>query len=267
LASLGLIFLLYFPLSAESPFAFVVYDHKTEETLGAFPPSRDIYAKIVDSLKEYKSKAIVFKYFLDQKKEGTGDQVFAQSLKGINVFLQARIDNTEKNPNPIDASYSLTIDKVPKKLLSGTSGWLPLPDFAQGAKGIGFVDIRNVDYFPMYEVYQKKVYKSLILSILSYAFPDLQMSGSYLKRNGKTVVLNEYGEAKIHYPSSDDLEYISYSDVANKTTPKEKLEAKIVLIGYDGQNIEMFLTPLGKISAHRAFFYGLMSVYDELAEK
>jgi len=255
------------PLSAESPFAFVVYDHRSEEALGAFPPARDVYAKIVTSLKDYKPIAIVFKYFLDQKKDGPGDQLFARSLKGMEVFFQARIDNTEKKPNSMDVNYSITLDKVPQKLLSGTSGWLPLPDFAQGAKGIGFVDVRNADYFPMYESYQKRVYKSLILSILSYIFPDLQMSGSYLKRNGRSVVLNEYGEAKVQYPSSDNLEYVSYCDVVNETIAKDKLAGKIVLIGYDGPNIDMFTTPLGEITGHKAYFYGLISLYDELKDK
>lgn len=250
---------------AGGPFAFVAYDAKTEAELGAFPPSRAIYADMVMALRDAGARAAVFKYFLDQAKDGPGDRLLAESFTGFDVFLQARIDDSEPGPNELDGRWSITLDKDPKRILSGTSGWLPLPAFAGNARGIGFVDIRNARTAPMYERYKGRVYPSLILSVMRYLFPGLVLQGEALRLGSRSVPLNAYGEAVVTYPARDDLRCLSYVDVIRKRAPAADLAGKIVIVGYEGPAVEMLDTPIGRISAHRVFCYFLSSLYGRLS--
>lgn len=250
---------------AGGPFVFVAYDAKTEAELGAFPPSRAVYADMVQTLRAAGARAVVFKYFLDQAKDGPGDPLLAESFKGVDVFLQARIDDGEKKPNELDERWAIALDKTPKRLLSGKSGWLPLPDLARGARGVGFVDLRDAQAAPMYERYRGKVYPSLVLSVMRYLFPDLELQGEALRRGGRSVSLNEYGEAAVSYPARDDLRSLSYVDVVRKRVPVADLAGRIVVVGYEGPAVDMLETPIGKLSAHRVFCYFLASLYGELS--
>jgi CHASE2 domain-containing sensor protein len=219
---------------------------------------------MVQALREAGARAAVFKYFLDQAKDGPGDRLLAESFKGFDVFLQARIDDSEKRPNELDERWSIAIGKAPKRTLSGTSGWLPLPALARGARGIGFVDIRNARTAPMYERYKGKIYPSLVLSVMRYLLPDLSLQGDALRRGDRSVPLNEYGEAPVVYPARDDLRCLSYVDVIRKRVPAADLSGKIVVVGYEGPAVDMLDTPIGKISAHRVFCYFLASLYGQL---
>jgi hypothetical protein len=251
-------------LFAESPFVMVMYDSRTERSLGSFPPSRAQYASAVSILKGYGAKAIVVKYFLDLPKDAPGDAAFADSMKGIPVFLQACIDNTEAHPNRLDSRFAVQLRDIPGRVPAGNSGWTPLEQFSTNAYDVGFVDMRRADLVPLFERYQQKIYRTLWLSVLQYALPGLHADGKYLANGRKKLAINEYGEVPVHYPREDKLDYISFGELIRKDTDKSRLEAKVVIIGYDGNNSGLLDTPIGKVRAHRAFYYCLQDLYAQL---
>ncbi len=251
-------------LFAESPFVMVMYDAQTETHLGPFPPSRTQWASAVSVLKEYSAKAVVMKYFLDQHKDAVGDDAFANSMNGIPVFLQACLNDSEAHPNPIDPKFSIQLSNVPKRTMAGNRGWMPLEAFGRNAYDVGFVDMRKADLVPMFERYQNRIYKTLWLSVLQYALPSLQIDGRYLANGNKKASINEFGEISVRYPREDKLDYIPFYSLVQKNTDKSSVAGKIVLIGYDGNNIGFLDTPIGKVKAHRAFYYCLQDLYAQL---
>ena len=251
-------------LFAQSSFVMVMFDNPTETRLGSFPPDREQYASAISVLKEYGAKAIVMKYFLDQNKSALGDNAFAESLNLLPCFLQAHVDNSEAHPNPIDVKFSIKIANATNKMITGNSGWIPLEQFLKNAYDIGFVDMRKADLVPMFEKYQNSIYKSLWFSILQYALPSLQVDGKYLSNGSKKAVIDEYGEVSVRYPCEDKLDYISFYSIVQRSIDKSSIIGKIILIGYDGNNIGYLDTPIGKIKAHRAFYYCLQNLYDQL---
>ena len=136
---------------AETPFVVIMYDANCEQLMEPFPIHRAQYAKAINELKKDNAKAVVLKFFFDQAKDQSDDTLMAESFKLLPVFLQACIDNTEANPNQLDDRFYIDENIQYKKVLSGNSGWIPLPLFAKNAYSIGFVDIRNAKYIPILE--------------------------------------------------------------------------------------------------------------------
>jgi hypothetical protein len=251
-------------LFCESPFAFVMYDAQSEMIIGKFPPERDVYANLVLKLKENEAKAIVFKYFFDLPKNTIKDQVFADSLKELPVFLQARIDNSEKKPNDLLNKYYSSDLLKSKNVITGNSGWIPISTISFNAYDLGFVDIRNPSYIPLFEKYKGHYVKSLWYSIIKYIFPDVKIENGSLINGNRKINSNDFGEVKIEYPLNDSLQYISFSNLINEHIDSKIFQNKIVIVGYDGNNIDSIQTPIGSIKSHRVFIYGLLSLYDQL---
>lgn len=260
------LFIVIKPVFAGNPFIMVMYDSITEEHLGTFPPaSRAIYGIIISKLKEYEAKAIVIKYFLDQNKDPAGDSIFTESLKIIPTFLQARILNSDQCLNQMDSSrFSISLSKIPPRLCSGKFGCVPLKEFCKNSYDVGFVDIRKTECIPLFVKYQNTIYKSLWFSILQYVLPNLYTNGKYLGFKKKKVAINKYGEVLVKYPQKDSLKYISFYDIFRGNTDKSQIANKIVLIGYDGNLIDLLTTPIGKVKVHRIFYYSLVDIYNQL---
>jgi hypothetical protein len=259
-------FLTFAVAFAGNPFIMVMYDSKTEEHLGRFPPpSRENYGLVISKLKVYGAKALVIKYFLTENKNPAGDSIFAASIKNIPTFLQARILNSEHSNNQIDFSrFSISLSNTPPRLYSGINGWIPLILFCQNSYDIGFVDIRQTEFIPMFVKYQNAIYKSLWFSILQYALPSLKTNGKYLSYGNKKLLINKYGEIPVQYPPKDTINFISFYDILHGDIDKSQIAGKIVLIGYDGNLIDSLNTPIGKIKAHRIFYYSLVNIYNQL---
>lgn len=46
-----------------------------------------------------------------------------------------------------------------------------------------------------------------------------------------------------------------------------RLKDRVVILGYDGAKIHTVPTPLGRIRAHRLFYYGLVSIMRRFEER
>jgi hypothetical protein len=248
----------------------VSVDEKTEKVLGAFPYDRKIYAATIKILKKYKPKAIIVKFFLDLPKSSLGDDLLAHEFINIPIFLQATI-NTEKNPNNLPKKYVYkNIKGQSNKIFSGDRGWIPLEVFSRNCYDIGFVDVRtnNFELVPIIENFQGNVVKSLHLAVLEFIYgPSTIESGKSLTLNNKTLPLNEFNEIKYDLPKKDELDYLSLIDVLNKKADQNKIKNRIIILGYDGNNIERFNTKIGKLKAQRLFYYTLIDLINKFNTK
>jgi hypothetical protein len=251
-------------LFAQSPFAVLMYDQKSEQKLEKFPPNRFEYAKAIELLKKMNAKAVVLKFFYDLPKSSAEDQALSKSLKLLPVFIQARILNDEKNPNPLNQQYVIYLDQEYRKAISGNSGWLPLSSISDNAFDLGFVDIRKPANIPLFEVYQGNYVKSLWYSVLQYVLPTMKIEKGYLINGNKKLRINEYGEIDVNYPKKDILDYISFYDLINGTIDKSIIENKVVIIGYDGEQIDKIRISSGDVKSHRVFIYSLFDIYDKI---
>lgn len=204
-------------LLAESttPFVVVFVDAKTEAKLGPFPYDRKIYADAVRALRNNGARAVVFKYFLDQSKSEEGDAALEQALKLLPSFLQARLDPSEKNSNPLPRRFTIqNVSGAFDNTISADGGWIPLEKFAQACKGIGFVDIRYPGKplkIPLVERYKGNVVPSLQLRIAQFIFGGKirAVDGKYITVGKKTLAVDIYNEIEVEPPAADNLNAIS----------------------------------------------------------
>jgi len=250
---------------AESPFRVVMYDDKTEQELGAFPPRRSLWAKTVDTLRLAGARAVVLKFFFDLP--STDDGMLAQSIAHIPVFLQACFNEAEPSGNALDARFSFVASGEYPQVLSGNRGWLPVPVLAAGAHGVGFVDYRDIDYLPLIERYDGSHVRSLYFAVLQYVLPELNLQGTTLVNGNINIALNARLEMRVRYPQQDTLEYVSLADLLQGRVNLELFKDKVVIIGWDGKRSPTIDSPAGKLKTHRIFLYGLFDMYEQLREK
>jgi hypothetical protein len=246
---------------ADSPFAAVFIDAKTERRLGPFPYDRAVLARAIDKAVASKAKGVVLKLFIDKRKSEDGDRALVEASKRTKLLVQARLDDTEQKPNPLLDRFILNVPSD-GNLLTGRSGWLPLPELSAVAYDMGFVDYRVIDRMPLLERYGDKVVKSLYLSCLELALGvNAEIAPARSVRIGnKTIELDEHSEIGVAYPAQDDLSYISFSDFLEQPA-RPDMNDRIVIIAYDSDRFDPVKTPAGTIRPHRAFVYALLSMY------
>lgn len=254
------------PSSAQGPFEAVFVDAKTERVLGPFPYDRKVYAGAVRKLREAGAKAVVIKFFLDQPKSPEGDAALAAEMKAIPCFLQVRLDDTEPSPNPMPARFAVTAATGAfSQALGAGSGWVPAPAFADAAAGGGFVDVRSAEEplrVPVAFRFQGRVYTSLHLAVLQSMLGPLGIDdGKSVSMGGVGVALDADNEVLVRLPASDGLAPVSLSDLLAGTVEPARFKGKVVVLGYDGEKQGDFVTPLGRLRAHRLFYYSLLDLH------
>jgi len=248
-----------------SPFAAVFIDNLTESKLGSFPLDRALVAKAIDRVREAGAKGVVLKFFYDQPKNQTADGRLAEALSKLPVLLEARIDDTESNPNPLPERFFPKLDNSisATKGIAGNSGWIPLPMFAAKARDVGFVDTRNTSFLPMFEHYQGRPVKSLVLCTLELAVGETAKvdADSTLHLGKRSLRLDEEHGIAVLFPKSAEMDYVPFHEILEGTRRDTELASKIVIIGYDGSKIHQLETPIGPINAHRYWVLALDSAY------
>jgi CHASE2 domain-containing sensor protein len=257
-----LLILIVSNIFADNPFVVIMYDSKTEKSIGPFPPKRTVWASTIEKVINLNAKAVVMKFFYDLPKDE--DKILSSSLKKVPTFLQACINEVEPSDNKLDVKFTIKLDQNYKNLITGKKGWMPVSELANNAYDIGFVDIRDINNIPIIEKYDNKYVKSLYFSILQFIFPNLRLENNSLVNNNKKILLNQYSEMHINYPKEDNLDYISLCDVLNNKIDKAKIENKIVIIGFDGNDLDSFDISTGKVRKHRVFIYGLYDMYNQI---
>ena len=259
--ALGLISVAAASASSLAPFAFVMIDAQTEAIYGSLPFNRGVIATVVERLTAAKAKGIVIKFFYDLPSTEKNDHSLEHSICDATVVLQASLNDTEGTTKGLESKF--VVDEVspegfPTNFV-GDKAMIPLDRFRRCAKAVGFVDTYP-DEFPLFEVYQGKVVKSLQLVALEMA--------SNQKAEVDTDGMVKLGAARldlmqpVDFPKTNSLSYIPLHDVMSDASKawQAKVRGAVVLIGYDGTNIHSIKTPLGPLGAHRFFIIELMSL-------
>jgi hypothetical protein len=247
----------------DSPFVVVFIDAKTEKALGPFPYDRSVLAKAIDKAAASGAKGVVLKFFIDKPRTEQGDRALVQSMKGMKVVLQARLDDEEPKPNPLPEQFRLPGSiATAGNPLSGKSGWIPLRPLSAAAYDVGFIDYRVIDRMPLVERYGESLVKSLYLCCLELALGQRAevIPGKSVRLGGKTVTLDARSEVGIEYPAKDEQPFISFSDFLGPQARPE-VKDRVMILAYDSERFEPVETPMGKIRPHRAFVYALTSIY------
>jgi CHASE2 domain-containing sensor protein len=106
----------------------VAIDDYSLNALGPWPWQRSEHAKLLDALAVHRPKAVLFDLFFITPSVPEQDQLFAEAIGKLPVFLPSQVEVPETNPA---AEANLAIRRfVP-----------PLPLFANAAAGLGHVDV------------------------------------------------------------------------------------------------------------------------------
>jgi hypothetical protein len=255
--------------SAVHPFELVLIDAASEKQLGGFPVDRKLVAQAVTALKAAGAKGVVLKFFYDQPaKLPESDKALADAISSTKTLLQARIDEAEFGPNPLPSRFAM--DKAEGNLktpLAGDNGWIPMPQFANAAHDIGFVDITTPENVPMVESYKNTPVNSLTLAALELATDETGHieNGARLTLGSKSVALTTDNQVALKLNTNEKLDYASFTDVLEASSATmSRFRGKVVVIAYDGAKMEMIQTSAGPIKAHRLFYMGLLDVWRQL---
>ena len=231
---------------AESIFVPIFIDTRTEAKLGPFPYDRAVTADAVIAFEKLGAKGVVLKFFIDQPK-GKGDDALAMAMMKLPVILQARCDDTEAKPNPLDARFSAPITTQMNFSVTCNAGWIPLPSLQKNAANVCFADQVAVDAATMLERYQNRAVKSLYICALEMAGKPLPTA-------------NAGGTRKVDLTKAPKFDVISLVDVLDGKIDRKRIAGKIIVFGYEGPKAVMFDTAIGRISAHRAFMANLLAL-------
>lgn len=246
--------------SFDQDFVVVFIDANTEAKFGSIPLNRTLLAKGVDAIADAGAGGLIVKFFFDQAKDEKDDKRFADSLSRIKTILQARIENSESMPNALADKF--TISGSFEVAVTGSSGWIPLPAFANNATDIGFVDF-NSTLVPIVERYQSRNVKSLVLCAIELAANAKAniSQGKQVTIGPHVIKLNERNQVVAKLNSTQLEQSFSFAAILDGSA-KHELSGKIVILAYDGPHIEKYETPLGPMGAHRYFVNILRSIYD-----
>jgi CHASE2 domain len=255
--------------SATHPFELVLIDAASEKQLGGFPVDRKLVAQAITALKAAGAKGVVLKFFYDQPaKLPESDKALADAISSTKTLLQARIDEAEFGPNPLPSRFAM--DKTEGNLktpLAGDNGWIPMPQFANAAHDIGFVDITTPERVPMVESYKNTPVNSLTLAALELATDEIGQieNGSKLTLGTKSVALTADNQVALKLKTNEKTDYVNFSDVLEASSDTmSRFRGKVVVIAYDGVKAESIQTSAGPIKAHRLFYMGLLDVWRQL---
>lgn len=266
---LAILLLLSLPMAAwggdfERDFAVVFITQATEAKHGRFPFDRSLLAQAVERAADAGAKGVILKFFLDQSKTAEGDRRLATALSRIPVVLQARIDDSEKGPNPLEGRFTLPGPSF-KTAVSGSSGWIPLPEFSSHASDVCFVDFDSSPA-PIVEMYQGKTVKSLLACAAELAMGHKAVihPTENISIADRTAVLDSLNRVTIALDHGKSLPFFEFDSLLDGSIPPSALQNRVVLIGYDGPNIPQMSSPVGTLGAHRLFGLMLKGFYESM---
>jgi CHASE2 domain-containing sensor protein len=245
-------------------FATVFITAATEAKYGNFPFDRSLLAQAVERAAEAGAKGVVLKFFLDQPRSAKGDQQLAASISHIPVVLQARLDDAVRLPNPLEPRFTMAGNF--KTAISGSRGWIPLPELSRQAHDICFVDFDSFPA-PIVEQYQGRAVKSLLLCSAEVALGAKGKvgNGAGVSVGDQRASLDSLNRFTTSVKLGSQFASFEFNDLVEGRIPSATLKDKVVIIGYDGKNIPQFPTAAGPMGAHRLFVHYLRAFYDALS--
>lgn len=250
----------------ERDFTVVFITQATEAKYGRFPLDRSLLAQAVEQAADAGAKGVVIlKFFLDQSRTAEGDRRLATALSRVPVLLQARLDDSEKAPNPLEGRFTLPGASF-KTAVSGSSGWIPRPEFSRRAHDVCFVDFDSSPA-PIVEMYQGKTVKSLLACAAELAAGHKAVIRPVkdISIADQTAFLDSLNRVTITLRHEKVLASFDFNSLLDGSIPPSALRNRVVVIGYDGSSIPQVSSPVGTMGAHRLFVLMLKGFYESMA--
>jgi CHASE2 domain-containing sensor protein len=258
-----ILMLLIAPCSADSPFVAVFVDSKTENELGPFPYDRSVIAQATEALASLGARGVVLKFFFAEPRSKSGDDKLAKAGSSVKVLHQGGIHGASAPSNPLLKRFIFQPSGQVGQCISGTQAVLPLPALSASAWGVGFVDVADMSrpgLLPAFVCYRRMFVKSLWVQALELASNKkaVIVPGESVTCGNLTWPLDEQNQLTA---GKAELESYSLVDLLRGKIPKEKIEGRIVIIGYDGEKMDFLNTPAGKMRGHRWFATSLVALW------
>ena len=187
------------PYVFDQPVRIVAIDEESLKRLGQWPWPRERLASLIDALKDAGAVAIAFDFLFSEKDRGdatgpadkTPDAAFARSMDDAGVVLGSFVSELPTGAgSPTKAGFVTAGDDAAKFLTPWPGLLTPLPELAQHAAGIGFLNWR-----PDADRVVRKV--PLILNVNGALQPSLAMEALRVAQGASTYIvksLNASGE-------------------------------------------------------------------------
>ena len=242
------------PLHADvfSDHVVVVFiDDETEYLHGAMPLDRALYASAIDKLADAGASGVVLKFFLDQPAKSDAELV--KAMQRLPVLLQARLDNCEPGSTILPERFYFP--QTVETAIVGDTGWLPVADFANVAHDIGFVDFNG---FPvsLLQTWQDKTVKSLLLATLEFLHDskaEVLSSGDELALGKHRVEMDEASRVALVPNLKQPFDAVPFHQLLLADDLQQQVAGKLVIIAYDGSQMQPLSTVFGEVTPHRLF--------------
>lgn len=250
-----------FASSFDKHVAVVFADANTTARYGPVPLDRRIIARSIEALADAGAKGIVLKFFLDRAGDEEGDLILSRALAKLPVILQAKIDDAEQSPNDLPTRFTIPLQADTS--IKGNSGWIPVARFADNAHDICFADYQGMP-LPIIETYRDRTVKSLLLCTLELATGKQAMikSGEHVKIGDTRYEIDSLNRVPVKPDMKPELRYIPLHQVLENDDWANRVDGKIVILGYDGPQIHTIQSDIGNIAAHRYFVYLLREMLE-----
>lgn len=245
-----------------SPYRAVFITDADVASLGAGRSSlpRRHLAAAVAAAGRADAKAVVLKFFIDRPSENPADDnALAAAINDskVPVILQANVESSESVAIPLPARLHRPDLPAAGDFVKGNAGWIPRPMFMEGASAVGFID--GLNPAPIVEAYQGRTVPSLFLVALEVALGKASVTHDTVTFGSQRLPMKG-GKISLPSPRRDDLRPISLSELLEGSLDY-RLKGAVIILGYDGQNMDTAPTPIGRIKKHRLFFYELELAY------
>ena len=242
------------PVKPDRDVVVVAIDHKSIRELGRWPWSREVTAKLVESLGGYYgTKVTALDIVFSEPQNATADRALAGSIKRAGNVVLGYFFRDEKNEPPAGALAQLEGAKI--KLIKVADGVrnIPIPEYGSmdlnipvvgaGALDFGFFNARpdadglyrrsillllyNGDIYPSLAMKALRHYlgSEIMLNVKQWGVDSLQIGSMRIpSREDGTMALNFYGP-------TGTFTTVSAADVISRRVPREGLKGRIAFVG------------------------------------
>ena len=179
------------PYAFDQPVRIVAVDDESLKRLGQWPWPRERLAALVDALKQAGAASVSFDFLFSEKDRGdaaaladkTPDAAFARSMDDGAVVLGSFVSELPNGATPSTKAGFVTAGDDAAKFLTPWPGLLsPVPELAQHAAGIGFLNWR-----PDADRVVRRV--PLILNVNGALQPSLAMEALRTAQGASTYIV------------------------------------------------------------------------------
>ena len=233
----------------------------TLKVWGQWPPKRDVFADLIERLRDKGAGVIAFNVLFAEKDRLDGDAAFAKALEGNGVVISQTVSTKGQAPD-IQRRGVAKIGEDPAPFtFTWRGGVSPIPQLAEKADGVGVLATTPesdgvVRRMPMIVRLGEQLYPSLPLEIIRVATgdPSYQIktseAGVEAVRIPQFPVVKTDSNGRIWLSQNAKFQRIEAIDFINDTT-KTSVEGKTVIVGLTAEGLGTIIgTPRGEIFAH-----------------